>query len=202
MMTKRKVILVTDGDVYAAKTIEYAAEKAGGRCISQSKGNPSTRSGPELVQLIKAAPNDPVFVMFDDSGLQGEGPGETALKYVASHQDIEVLGVIAVASKTHQAEWTKVDVSIDRDGEVTEYGVDKTGMREMDEHRMNGDTVYCLDKLDVPLIVGIGDIGKMGRKDDISKGSPITMKAVEFILERSESHAGKTGKHDQGVPGS
>ncbi|MBL3615964.1 stage V sporulation protein AE, partial [Bacillus sp. RHFS18] len=28
MMTKRKVILVTDGDVYAAKTIEYAAEKA------------------------------------------------------------------------------------------------------------------------------------------------------------------------------
>ena len=58
--------------------------------------------------------------------------------------------MIAVASKTHQAEWTKVDVSIDRDGEVTEYGVDKTGMREMDEHRMNGDTVYCLDKLDVP----------------------------------------------------
>ena len=39
--------------------------------------------------------------------------------------------------------------------------------------------------------MGIGDIGKMGRKDDISKGSPITMKAVEFILERSESHAGK-----------
>ncbi len=72
-MTKRKVILVTDGDVYAAKTIEYAAEKAGGRCISQSKGNPSTRTGPELVQLIKAAPHDPVFVMFDDSGLQGEG---------------------------------------------------------------------------------------------------------------------------------
>lgn len=45
MTTKRKVILVTDGDVYAAKTIEYAASKVGGRCISQSKGNPSTRSG-------------------------------------------------------------------------------------------------------------------------------------------------------------
>lgn len=102
-----------------------------------------------------------------------------------------MLGVIAVASKTHQAEWTKVDVSIDRDGELTEFGVDKIGMREFDEHRMSGDTVYCLDKLDVPLIVGIGDIGKMGRKDDISKGSPITMKAVEYILERSGYHGGQ-----------
>ena len=45
-------------------------------------------------------------------------------------------------------------------------------------------TVYCLDQLDVPIIVGIGDIGKMNRKDDVEKGSPITMKAVELILER------------------
>ncbi|MDL5611928.1 stage V sporulation protein AE [Bacillus halotolerans] len=199
MTTKRKVILVTDGDVYAAKTIEYAARRVGGRCISQSKGNPSTRSGAELVRLITSAPYDPVFVMFDDSGLQGEGPGETALTYVATHPAIEVLGVIAVASKTHQAEWTRVDVSIDRNGEITEYGVDKIGEREFDEHRMNGDTVYCLDKLDLPLIVGIGDIGKMGRKDDISKGSPITMKAVEFILERSGYHDGQTGRENPGL---
>ncbi|UPV77507.1 stage V sporulation protein SpoVABEA [Bacillus rugosus] len=199
MTTKRKVILVTDGDVYAAKTIEYAASQVGGRCISQSKGNPSIRSGAELVKLIASAPYDPVFVMFDDSGLQGEGPGESALTYVATHPSIEVLGVIAVASKTHQAEWTRVDVSIDRNGEITEYGVDKVGEREFDEHRMSGDTVYCLDKLDLPLIVGIGDIGKMGRKDDISKGSPITMKAVEFILERSGYHAGSQGRENPGL---
>ena len=49
--------------------------------------------------MILQTPHDPVFVMFDDSGLQGEGPGETAMKYVAMHPDIEVLGVIAVASK-------------------------------------------------------------------------------------------------------
>ncbi|MCY8855884.1 stage V sporulation protein AE [Bacillus atrophaeus] len=202
MTTKRKVILVTDGDIYAAKTIEYAAAQVGGRCISHSKGNPSVRSGAELVKMIHSAPYDPVFVMFDDSGLQGEGPGETALKYVASHPSIEVLGVIAVASKTHQAEWTKVDVSIDRDGELTEFGVDKIGMREFDEHRMSGDTVYCLDKLDVPLIVGIGDIGKMGRKDDISKGSPITMKAVEYILERSGYHGGQIERENKSIPGS
>ena len=48
---------------------------------------------------------------------------------------------------------------------------------------MSGDTVYCLDSLDLPFVVGIGDIGKMGRKNDLSKGSPITMKAVELILE-------------------
>ncbi|MBD4896764.1 stage V sporulation protein SpoVABEA, partial [Xanthomonas citri pv. citri] len=96
-------------------------------------------SGAELVKLIASAPYDPVFVMFDDSGLQGEGPGEAALTYVATHPSIEVLGVIAVASKTHQAEWTRVDVSIDRNGEITEYGVDKVGEREFDDHRMSGD---------------------------------------------------------------
>lgn len=109
MPAKRKVILVTDGDIYAAKAIEYAARKTGGRCISQSAGNPSVKTGPELVTMILQTPHDPVFVMFDDSGLQGEGPGETAMKYVAMHPDIEVLGVIAVASKTHYAEWTRVE---------------------------------------------------------------------------------------------
>ncbi|MBJ3932792.1 stage V sporulation protein AE, partial [Salmonella enterica subsp. enterica serovar Kentucky] len=161
MPAKRKVILVTDGDIYAAKAIEYAARKTGGRCISQSAGNPSVKTGPELVTMILQTPHDPVFVMFDDSGLQGEGPGETAMKYVAMHPDIEVLGVIAVASKTHYAEWTRVDVSIDAEGELTVYGVDKHGVKEFDVKRMNGDTVYCLDQLDVPIIVGIGDIGKM-----------------------------------------
>ncbi len=72
MGQRRKVILVTDGDIYAAKTIELVAKKVGGRCISSSKGNPSKRTGPELVQMILKTPYDPVFVMFDDSGLTGE----------------------------------------------------------------------------------------------------------------------------------
>ncbi|MCY7965803.1 stage V sporulation protein AE [Bacillus haynesii] len=200
MPAKRKVILVTDGDIYAAKAIEYAARKTGGRCISQSAGNPSVKTGPELVSMILQTPHDPVFVMFDDSGLQGEGPGETAMKYVAVHPGIEVLGVIAVASKTHYAEWTRVDVSIDAEGELTEYGVDKHGVKELDIKRMNGDTVYCLDQLDVPIIVGIGDIGKMNRKDDVEKGSPITMKAVELILERSGYHECSKAGEDERIP--
>jgi stage V sporulation protein AE len=182
---RRKVILVTDGDEYALKTIEYIAKEFGGRCISKSQGNPTTLSGPEISELILQTPNDPVFVMFDDSGFIGEGAGEIALKYVATDQRIEVLGIIAVASKTHQDEWARVNVSIDRFGKLTHFGVDKSGVEEFDIGRINGDTVYCLDDLRVPIIVGIGDIGKMARKDHVKNGSPITRKAVELILERS-----------------
>ncbi|MBE4910357.1 stage V sporulation protein AE [Bacillus luteolus] len=182
---RRKVILVTDGDEYALKTIEYVAKEVNGRCISKSYGNPTTISGPEIVKLIFDAPYDPVFVMFDDSGFLGEGAGERAMKYVATHEDIDVIGVIAVASKTHQSEWTRVDVSIDRFGELTHYGVDKSGLAELDVGRINGDTVYVLDELNIPLIVGLGDIGKMAGKDHIQVGAPITKKAVELILERS-----------------
>ncbi|PGT83748.1 MULTISPECIES: stage V sporulation protein AE [Bacillaceae] len=185
MTNKRRVILVTDGDEYAARTIEYVASEIGGRTISQTQGNPTTLSGSQIVQLILQANNDPVFVMFDDCGLLGEGAGEVALKYVAEHPNIEVLGIIAVASKTHQTEWTRVDVSIDRFGELTEYGVDKSGLKDLELGRISGDTVYCLDQLNVPIIVGIGDIGKMARKDSVKNGCPITLKAVEVILERS-----------------
>ncbi|MCC3358253.1 stage V sporulation protein AE [Bacillus sp. REN16] len=183
--TRRKVILVTDGDEYAQKTLEYIAKEVGGRCISRSQGNPTILTGKEMVKYILDTPHDPVFVMFDDSGFLGEGAGERALKYVAKHPKIEVLGVIAVASKTHQTEWTKVDINIDRDGNLTPYGVDKSGITEYDIGRINGDTVYSLDELDIPIIVGIGDIGKMARKDDIKIGAPITRKAVDLILERS-----------------
>lgn len=191
MAEKRNVILITDGDDYARRAVERVAADVGGRCISHSHGNPSVLSGPNLVKLIKKAANDPVLVMFDDSGFLGEGAGEHALKYVAEHEDINVLGVIAVASKTHMAEWSRVDLCIDRDGELTPYGVDKHGLPELEMGRINGDTVYCLDKLDVPLIIGIGDIGKMARRDHYDRGAPITKKAVEIILERSGFYAEK-----------
>lgn len=185
MTIRRQVILITDGDDYARRAVECVARDIGGRCISMSHGNPTVLTGPEIVHLIKKAPHDPVLVMFDDSGLVGEGAGEKALKYVAQHDEIEVLGVIAVAAKTRQAEWTKIDICIDRDGELTPYGVDKHGIPELELGRMNGDTVYCLDELKLPIIVGVGDIGKMARRDHYEQGSPITKKAVELILERS-----------------
>ncbi|WP_223591576.1 stage V sporulation protein AE [Neobacillus bataviensis] len=188
MSNRRRVILITDGDEYAKKAVEHVAKEIGGRCLSMSQGNPSKLTGAELVRLIKKTPHDPVLVMFDDSGIVGEGYGENALKYVALHKDIEVLGIIAVAAKSHHEEWTRVDISIDRDGELTPYGVDKYGIPELEIGRINGDTVYCLDELNVPIIVGIGDIGKMARRDSYKVGSPITKKAVELILERSGFH--------------
>ncbi len=194
MREKRNIIIITDGDEYAKKAIETVAEAYGGRCISSSQGNPSRLSGPDIVKLIKKAKQDPVFVMFDDSGFLGEGAGERALKHVANHQEINVLGVIAVASKTRQAEWTKVDVCIDKFGELTPFGVDKFGVPEMEMGRINGDTVYCLDQLDVPVVVGIGDIGKMSKRDHYSQGAPITKKAVEIILERSGYSASSRGE--------
>lgn len=185
MQGRRRVIMVTDGDEYALKVIEYVAKKIGGRCISRSQGNPTTLSGEEMVKYILSTPYDPVFVLFDDCGFQGEGMGEQALKYVASHPQIKVIGVIAVASKSKHKEWSKIDISIDRDGQLTNFGVDKDGIPDIEGGRIYGDTVYCLDQLSVPIVVGIGDIGKMNRRDCIEKGAPITMKAVEIILERS-----------------
>lgn len=193
MGTRRRVIFITDGDEYAKRAVELVANDIGGRCISMSQGNPSVLTGQELVKLIKEAPYEPVLVMFDDSGIVGEGAGEIAMKYVADHQEIEVLGIIAVAAKSHHEEWTRIDVSIDREGELTPYGVDKFGIPELEIGRINGDTVYCLDNLNVPIIIGIGDIGKMARHDDYKLGSPITRKAVELILERSGFHDKKNG---------
>ena len=191
---KKRVILVTDGDEYAKEAIEFVAKEIGARVISQSSGNPTKISGEEMIHYVFQAPYDPVFLMFDDSGYQGVGPGESALNDVVNHPMIEVLGVIAVASKTHFREWTRVDLSVDRNGHLTEYGVDKSGLPDIERGRINGDTVYCLDQQKLPIIVGVGDIGKMARKDSIQKGCPITKKAAEIILERSGWNGSLTGK--------
>ncbi|WP_314728243.1 stage V sporulation protein AE [Bacillus sp. Marseille-Q3570] len=186
---KKRVIMITDGDLYALKAVEQVAKDIGGRCISQSWGNPTRITGEELVTMILSTPYDPVLVMFDDCGYRGEGPGERAMREVANHPGIEVLGAIAVASKTHLAEWTHVDVSIDRFGELSAYGVDKSGLPDMEFGRLDGDTVYVLDELDLPFIVGIGDIGKMYGVDTAERGAPITRQAVQLILERSAQNA-------------
>ena len=84
------------------------AKEIGGRCISMSHGNPSVLKGHEIVKLIKKTAHDPVLIMFDDSGFIGEGAGEQALKYVVYHPDIEVLGIIAVASEQEKKNGPKL----------------------------------------------------------------------------------------------
>lgn len=183
---RRKVIIITDGDKVAQHVVEYVAKKVGGRCISLSGGNPTPLSGKEIVDLIKQAAYDPVLVMFDDNGMGDEGSGEKAIEVVASHPDIEVLGAIAVASNTKFVEGTAVDITLDNHGLVVEHAVNKDGDVEAGMlPRIYGDTVDVLNRLDIPLVVGVGDIGKMEGNDHIEAGAPVTTKAVEIILERS-----------------
>ena len=188
MKRRPNVILVTDGDEVARRTVEQAAHDIGGRCISHSWGNPTRMSGEKLVSLILKTPYDPVLVMFDDCGFREDGPGEVAMRYVANHPSVNVIGAIAVASATHASEWAHIDISIDRYGELTEYGVDKDGLPDIEIGRINGDTVYILDELSIPVVVGIGDIGKMAGLDTVKRGAPITRKAIKIILERSGYH--------------
>ncbi len=182
-MDKRKVILITDGDSIAQSSIEAVAQQVGGRCISLSGGNPTPLAGKDIVELIKQTPCDPVLVMVDDKGKASEGKGEQALKYIVEHPEIEVLGVIAVASNTRNAKGSLVDFSITKEGEFIDSPVDKNGNPAKSQEYLKGDTVSVLHKLNIPIVVGEGDIGKQDGAD--SDQAPITKAAVEEILKRS-----------------
>ncbi|MDT8901104.1 stage V sporulation protein AE [Anaeroselena agilis] len=195
MAAKVRIIIVTDGDRCAQHVVENIATDLGLRCISASAGNPTPISGQEIVELVKTVPHDPVLVMFDDRGRRDKGKGETAMEYVASHPDIEVLGAVAVASNTTGIRGVAADASVSGEGVVVDNAVDKYGQEKTtgrDRTIINGDTVDVLNAVDVPVIIGVGDIGKMDKADDIRRGAPVTRKAIEEILKRSGvSYAGK-----------
>lgn len=184
-MGKRRVILVTDGDTVAQKAVEEAARKIGGRCISKSAGNPTSISGSEIVKLIKEAAHDPIVVMVDDRGHTGEGKGEKAMDYILKHADIDVLGVIAVASNTGDVKGIKVDCSVGKNGDIIGNAVDKNGNKK-EGKVVKGDTVDILNDSHVPVVVGIGDPGKMDGCDRIEIGAPIITKAMEEIIRRHD----------------
>ncbi|ABO49644.1 stage V sporulation protein AE, C-terminal region [Desulforamulus reducens MI-1] len=184
MNQKRNVILVTDGDQIARRTLEIAAKNVGARCISMSAGNPTRLSGKKMVDLIKSAAHDPVIVMFDDKGAEGQGLGEKAMMEVYNSPDINILGVLAVASNSSCCDGARVDVSITDSGAVVKGPVNKFG-RTTKRKELQGDTVEILNDLDVPVVVGIGDIGKMYGADDYHYGAPITTQALLEIIERS-----------------
>jgi stage V sporulation protein AE len=183
---KRKVIVITDGDHVARMAVEAAARQVGGRVISRSAGNPTPLSGQQLVELIQEAKNDPVLVMFDDNGDGEESNGERALREIATHPSIEVLGAIAVAAKTPFVEGTPVDFSIDNQGNILYDEVDKDGNPLHTGHLLiHGDTVDVLKELEIPIIIGMGDPGKMEGHDHAGDHAPITTAAVQEIMKRS-----------------
>lgn len=187
----KRVILVTDGDFCAQKAVEMATRNIGGRCISRSAGNPTELTGKEIVELIKEAKYDPVVVMVDDRGNTHMGSGERAMDYIINSPEIDILGVIAVASNTHQVKGVKVDFSIDRDGNIIRSAVDKLGIQKKDKI-VKGDTVDVLNKLNSPLVVGIGDPGKMDGFDNVEIGAPIVTKAMEEILRYNNKESAKS----------
>ena len=193
MNDKRKVILITDGDSVAQKAIEIASINIGGRCISSSGGNPTPMTGMDIVELIKIAKNDPVVVMVDDRGSPQTGKGELALYEIVNHTDIEILGVIAVASNTQGVNGIEVDFSITADGKIIKGAVDKNGLPKQGK-KLLGDTVDIIENCDVPLTIGIGDIGKMEGRDDCEIGAPIITKAMEQILKKSGYSIGSKNK--------
>jgi len=185
MQTPVRVILITDGDKVARRAAEEAAHQLGLRCISASAGNPTPLTGPELLALIKQAVYDPVIVMVDDKGNPGRGPGEEALAHICRSEEVQVLGAVAVASNTRRARGVPVDLSVTRDGRVVEYPVDKEGHPRMRDNVLRGDTVDALRDLDVPLIVGLGDPGKMDGADCREDGCEVTTRAILEVLTRT-----------------
>lgn len=193
MPDKIKVIFVTDGDRVAQHVVEEIAKSLGLRCISASAGNPTPITGEEIVRLLRTVHHDPVLVMFDDRGRRDKGQGEVAMEFVASHPDIKVLGAVAVASNTTGIEGIKADACIASNGHMVEKSVDKYGMVKKSGGNcvVTGDTVDVLNDVDVPVIIGVGDVGKMDKADDIRRGAPVTRKAIEEILKRSGIEYGK-----------
>lgn len=190
---KRKVILVTDGDSVAQRTVETAVTKIGGRCISASGGNPTPLNGPQVVRLIKTAKHDPVVIMVDDKGSCQKGKGEKVLEYVANHPDIEVMGILAVASNTYSIDGAPIDCSVTKRQEVVEAQVDKTGEVVSGEKIIYGDTVDVINELEgqAYYVVGVGDIGKMDGNDDPHKGARVTTKALNLIVDHYNTTQGR-----------
>jgi stage V sporulation protein AE len=196
MEGRTRLILVTDGDNIARRALETAAAELGLRCISASAGNPTPLTGPELLELIAQVPFDPVLVMCDDKGDPGRGRGELAIAFLCSAPSVEVLGVVAVASHTKLARGTPVDVSVTRLGRLIHGPVDKEGDPRHREEFLQGDTVDVLRTLDVPIIVGLGDPGKMHGADDHLRGCHVTIRAIQTILH----HHGLGPPPVDGVP--
>lgn len=184
---KRRVLLVTDGDMAAKEAVEAATANIGGRCISLSAGNPTILSGREMVEKIKEAAHDPVVVMVDDRGAKGRGAGEAAMDEVLECEDFDILGVVAVSSNGKDCDGIKVNCSITNDGEVVSNAVDKYGY-DAHSDRICGDTLSVLKTRQNIFIVGIGDPGKMDYKDEVLKGAPITTKAFRIILNNKKDN--------------
>lgn len=180
----KRVIIVTDGDCVAKDAVETASRNVGASAISLSAAcEAHPLSVGALKSMLREAPHDPVVVMVDDGGEVGLGPGERMVAALVNDPQFDVLGVIAVASNTEQVTPVEVDASITKHGELVDAPVDKQGRAEPEHHRyLEGDTAELLREVDVPVVIGLGDPGKMNFADEAAQGAPITTRALQAIL--------------------
>lgn len=185
-LSKKRVIIVTDGDQRALAAVEKAAQNVQGRCISLSGGHvegDADLEPEEVAALVLSTPHDPVVVMVDDEGQIGEGRGERILRHLATHPSLDILGVVAVASNAQHEAGVEVTASVGQDGRLVESSVSKDGQPQPTRYQ-HGDTLGVLHDIKVPVVIGLGDPGKMDFADDAAKGAPLTTKALETILAR------------------
>ncbi|MBB6448977.1 stage V sporulation protein AE [Geomicrobium halophilum] len=184
----KRIICVTDGDGVAVKAVTAATRALGLGCVLQSAGNPTDCTYDQLLENVMNSQYEVTVILFDDAGQPYEGRGEEYMIRLTYEHEIKIIGALAVASAERSGDWTKVDISIDRYKHLSEWGVDKEGFPDIEENRIHGDTVYSLDQLQIPYIVGIGDLGKMGGRDDPKRGSPVTQTALQLILKRGDTN--------------
>lgn len=185
-LSPRQVIIVTDGDLSAQLAVERAAFELGLCFLRVTAGNPTMLSGPEVVDYILGAPYDPVVIMVDDKGRRGLGPGEMVVDYILKCPQVVIAGVVAVASDSRVRGIT-VDFSVTADGRLVKGPVDKNGWEEsIDHHRLEGDTIEIFRDHPELLVVGCGDLGKMGGRDAVEHGAMITRKCFDEIMLRNK----------------
>ncbi len=192
---KKKVIVVTDGDRIAKAAVERAAQNLNLRTISSSAGNPTRLSGQEIAELVLSSPAEVVIVMCDDRGKSSRGQGENALFKLAKDPRLEIIGALAVAAHT-PCKGVEVDRSVTKNGEFVEKSVDKDGELQSGK-RIYGDTVDVLEELGIRPIIGLGDPGKMDRKDEVKKGAPITTAALRDLLQAEKENLPAEGRNCQ-----
>ncbi len=181
---KKQVIVITDGDIEAQEAIIQACKNEDIYLVMESAGNPTPQTGAGLAREIKNAPENPVVVMLDDHGIVGEGDGERALGHLLLDDELEILGVIAVASNTKRELGVRVDGSIDRHGRIVSQPVDKDGNAEPEGHHLlEGDTVEILSRFPKVKVIGVGDLGKMKGRDAPSRGAHITTRCLQELLK-------------------
>lgn len=190
---KKRVVIFTDGDQAAREAIKVACANVGAYPLTITAGNPSPLTGEEVLFLIKSCPHDPIVVMVDDGGWVGKGKGESIISYLLEAQDdIDLLGVVAVAAATRHTRGIKVDYSLTRMGAEVGAPVNKLGYPEAAGHQyLEGDTTELLLLQNGIRIVGCGDLGKMDWQDNPKEGAPVTTECLRTILFPAELERGE-----------